>query len=228
MNRFWLLNTPRSPIYDITLPVHPGLAGWPGDAPYRLEWTCTRRGGAAVNLGQIALSIHTGTHVDAPFHFDDGGPTIDRVDLTPYVGPARVVDVSGRTLIRQADLAAIDCRSAPRLLLRTGAWLDPARFPEVIPVMEGGLPDWMAEQGVILVGLDVPSVDALDSKDLPNHHALARHGIAILESLALADVPEGVYELMALPLKLVGADGSPVRALLRHLDTGFSSETEAR
>ncbi len=203
--------------YDVTLSVDERLAGWPGDAPYRLEWTCTRAGGAAVNLGQVSLSLHTGTHTDAPYHFDDAGARLDAVPLSAYLGPARVVDVSGRPLIRRTDLEQLDFTSAPRLLLRTGAWADHRRFPEAIPTLTPDVPAWLHECGVVLVGVDVPSVDALDSKDLPVHHALGRHGVAILESLDLSGVPEGVYELLALPLRLAGADGSPVRAVLRAL-----------
>jgi arylformamidase len=202
-------------LYDVTQPVSTALAGWPGDAAYRFEWSCTKAGGASVNVGQMSCSIHTGTHVDAPYHFDDQGATTESLPLDAYLGPARVVDVADRPLIRRSDLATIDLKGTPRLLLRTRAWRDHSKFPEAIPVLDSDVPDWLAERGVVLLGLDVPSVDVLDSKTLPVHHALGRHGIAILESLDLSAVPEGIYELIALPLKLTGADGSPVRAVLR-------------
>ena len=125
-----------------------------------------------------------------------------------------MVDLSGRETIRKGDLKGIDLRPTPRLLLRTGGWPDPSRFPERIPVMEPDLPAFLRQQGVVLVGLDVPSVDQIDSVELPVHHALSEAGIRILESLRLAGVPEGTYELVALPLRLGGADGSPVRAVL--------------
>jgi arylformamidase len=206
-------------LYDVTLPVSMALAGWPGDAPYRFAWTCTKAGGASVNVGQMSCSIHTGTHVDAPYHFDDQGVTAEQLPLNAFLGPARVVDVTGRALVRRADLSRVDLKQTPRLILRTGSWKDHGHFPKSIPVLEEDVPAWLAEQGVILLGLDVPSVDVLDSKTLPVHHALGRHGIAILESLDLSGVPEGIYELIALPLKLVGADGSPVRAVLRTIDS---------
>jgi arylformamidase len=202
-------------IYDISLALHTRLACWPGDAPYEFRWTCKKSAGATVNVGQVSLSVHAGTHTDAGFHFSDSGPTVEALELGTYLGPACVLDVSGREVIRTADLQTIDVARTPRVLLRTGAWTDHSRFPERIPVLDTDVPDWLAERGAVLVGLDVPSVDAIDSKDLPNHHALGSHGIAILESLDLAGVPEGVYELIALPLKLVGADGSPIRAVLR-------------
>ena len=205
-------------LYDVSLPLTTTLAGWPGDAPFRFEWSCTKASGASVNVGRVSCSIHTGTHVDAPFHFDDAGATTERLPLGAYLGPARVVDVAGRALIRRTDLPDVNLVGMRRLLLRTGAWKDHARFPETIPVLDEDVPTWLADRGVILLGFDVPSVDVLDSKTLPVHHALGRHGIAILESLDLSAVPEGAYELIALPLKIVGADGSPVRAVLRTLD----------
>jgi arylformamidase len=202
-------------IYDISIPLHTRLACWPGDAPYEWRWTCKKSEGATVNVGQMSLSVHAGTHTDAPFHFSDGGRTVEALALDPYLGPACVRDVRGRDVIRAADLEAIDVVRTPRVLLRTGGWVDHGRFPESIPVLDRDVAGWLGDRGAVLVGVDVPSVDAIDSKDLPNHHALGSRGIAILESLDLTGVPEGVYELIALPLRLVGADGSPVRAVLR-------------
>ncbi len=202
-------------IHDVTIPVRESLACWPGDATYRLAWTMKKSAGESVNVGQISLSVHTGTHIDAPFHFDDSGTTAGALPLEPYVGPARVIHLRDRPRLRREDFAPIDLAGTPRVLIRTDGWLDHTRFPAVIPVMDEDIPAWLRENGVVLVGLDVPSVDALESKDLPNHRALGALGIAILESLDLSRVSEGVYELIALPLKLVGADGSPVRAILR-------------
>jgi arylformamidase len=200
---------------DITIPMQDSLACWPGDQPFRFTWTWRKRDGATVNVGQFQLSVHTGTHTDAPYHFDDAGATCDAVDLHPFIGPARVIPLVDRPRIRRADLERFDLSDTPRVLLRTGGWTDHARFPASIPVMDEDVPAWLHEQGVILVGLDLPSVDDLDSKTLPNHHALATYGISILESLDLAAVPAGIYELLALPMKLVAADGAPVRAVLR-------------
>jgi arylformamidase len=201
-------------VYDITIPLDAVVACWPGDTPYDLQWTMQRRDGASVNVSRIRLSVHTGTHADAPFHFRDDGLTIDRVPLETFVGPTRVIDVRGRARIRRQDLEGTDLTGTPRVLLRTDAWLDHRRFPETIPVMEPDVPGWLAQRSVVLVGVDVPSVDALASKDLPNHHALGAAGICIVESLALADIAPGVYLMIALPLRLVGADGAPVRAAL--------------
>ncbi len=120
----------------------------------------------------------------------------------------------GRARIGRADLGGIDLAGTPRVLFRTDAWLDTTRFPDAIPVMEADVPEFLAGRGVILVGVDVPSVDVLTSQDLPVHHALAAHGICILESLVLAHIRAGIYRLVALPLRIRGADGAPVRAVL--------------
>ncbi len=202
-------------LYDISLPVHPGLANWPGDVPYQYTLSAAQTDGESVNVGAIRTSVHTGTHVDAPFHFDMHARGVDQLGLEAFVGPARVVDVVGIDPVTPRSLAGLESAPTPRLLLRTGAWPDHSRFPERLPSLHPELPSYLAAHGVVLLGVDMPSVDALDSGDLPVHHALNEAGIQILESLSLHRVPEGDYELIALPLRLVGADGSPVRAILR-------------
>ena len=202
-------------IYDITLPIESTLAAWPGDTPYTFTSNLKICNGESVNLGSVSLSVHTGSHADAPYHYDDSGETIEQLSLSVYLGPAMVVDVSGKSVIQCADLPSELLSQAPRLLLKTDSWTDHTRFPETVPVLASEVPAYLQAHGIFLLGLDVPSVDALDSKDLPIHHALGACRIHILESLLLAEVPPGLYELTALPLKLLGADGSPVRAILR-------------
>jgi arylformamidase len=204
-------------VHDITLSLRDNLPCWPGDTPFRFDLAWSKIEGATVNVGRLSTTVHIGTHVDAPFHFDQNGKTIDQVALDPYLGLARVVDVRGKKPITIEDLASFDLSTTPRLLLRTDGWLDHSNFPESIPVMSESVPAYLNEKGVILVGLDVPSVDPIESKNLPIHHALGSFGIAILESIDLTRVEPGVYELIALPLKIVGADGSPVRAILREV-----------
>jgi arylformamidase len=202
-------------IRDITIPMQDSLACWPGDTPFRFTWTWRKADGATVNVGQFQLSVHTGTHTDAPFHFDDAGAASDALDLHPFIGPAQVIRLTDRLRLRREDLEPFDLAATPRVLFRTDGWTDHTRFPTGIPVMDEDVPAWLHQQGVVLVGVDVPSVDRLDSKTLPNHHAPGAHGITILESLDLSDVPGGAYELLALPMRLVAADGAPVRAILR-------------
>lgn len=206
-------------IIDITTPLDSTLAGWPGDTPYRFSLAWSRASGASVNVGRIEASLHTGTHIDAPFHFDDSGATIDQLDLSPYLGPSRVVDVRGAPSIRVSDLLGLDLSRTPRVLFRTDAWTDRTRFPSSIPTLDLEVPAYLKRQGAVLAGFDLPTVDAIDSKTLPIHHALASASIAILEGLDLTQVKAGVYELIALPIKLVRADGAPVRAILREWES---------
>lgn len=204
------------PLYDITLQMQSALANWPGDIPFSQTVQMEIEKGDSVNLSSIQLSLHTGTHADAPFHYDPTGKKIAEVNLSCYLGTAVVIDVSGLEIIPKEALLP-HLVEVKRVLLRTNAWQDHTQFPENIPVLAPGVPDLLGEQGVLLLGLDVPSVDALDSKTLPNHHALGRNGVMIIESLDLRGVPEGTYELIALPLRLVEGDGSPIRAVLRSL-----------
>ncbi len=206
-------------IRDITIPMRDALACWPGDVPFRFDWTMRKKDGATVNVGRFELSVHCGTHFDAPFHFDDAGATAGTVDLQPFLGPARVIPLTDRPRLRREDLEQFDLSGTPRVLFRTDGWTDHTHFPTTIPVMDEDVPDWLHQHGVVLVGVDVPSVDQLDSKTLPNHHRLGAHGITILESLDLSQVTGGRYELIALPIRLVDADGAPVRAILRDWPT---------
>jgi len=211
---------PEPRVFDVSRVLDSTAACWPGDMPFSFRLSRRIQDGASVNVGALTTSVRAGTHCDAPFHFDDNGLAVDQISLEPFLGPAWVVDVCGCPDDWRAPLAGIDLRQTPRLLFRTNGWPDTAIFPNWIPVMDPGLPDWLARRGIVLVGVDLPSVDPLDSKALERHHALCRQGIAILEGLWLAAVPEGAYELIAPPLKIRGGDGAPVRALLRSLSSG--------
>jgi arylformamidase len=200
---------------DISQPLHNGIAHWPGDTPFSFELDSTKALTGSVNIGKITTSVHIGTHVDAPFHFDDEGPRILELDLEVFIGPARLIDVSHCEHINRQALESFDLSGVSRLLLRTSVPNNPNRFPEAIPALDPDLAPFLQEKGIRLVGVDVPSVDPLDSKELAAHHALYRHGIHILENLMLDHVQPGDYELIALPLPLRDADGSPVRAVIR-------------
>jgi len=206
---------PMPRLIDLTRPLSPATPPWPGDASVRFSFNARIRDGASCNVGQLSLSVHNGTHADAPYHFADDGMTIDQVPLDTYVGPVWVVDAQGCTALTMELFAGLDLTQATRVLVRTGVWPDPQAFPTTWPVMDATVSEFLGRAGVKLLGLDAPSVDEMASKDLPNHHALYRAGIAILENLALDEAPTGLHELIALPLRLVGADGSPVRAVLR-------------
>jgi arylformamidase len=206
----------RLELTDISRPLAADTACWPGDVPFAFRLGPTIAAGAGINVGSIQSSVHAATHCDAPFHYDDARVTVERMSLDTFVGPAWVVDVRGVSRWRD-QLEELDFSDTPRVLFHTGGWPDTTRFPDAIPVMGPDLPEWLAGRGVRLIGVDVPSVDPLDSKTLDNHRALGRCGITILEGLWLASVSAGRYELIALPLRIVGADGSPVRAVLRQL-----------
>ena len=204
-------------LIDISRTLQPSLAVWPGDTSFDRRVQLSMREGAFVNLSTLTLSSHTGSHVDAPFHVEVEGRTIEQLPLEPYWGPAQVVTVRKTDgPLTAEDLQHVDLALAPCLLVRSAASsaphdLFPAEFVYPSPALVGVL----ARAGVVLYGSDTPSMDHADSKDLPGHHALLDAGIAILEGLDLRAAPVGVYELAALPPRIAGGDGSPVRAVLR-------------
>ena len=202
-------------LIDITHPHSNSLAPWPGDTPFNFQFVARLRDGASCNVGKLTCSIHTGTHADAPFHYNDAGATIDALAPEIFIGPARVFAAPGCDVLTREIFAGLDAHATPRVLIRTNACDDKSVFPSRIPTLAPDVPAWLGAQGVRLIGLDVPSVDQVDSKTLPIHHALDAAKIIILENLDLRAVAPGVYELIALPLKIAGADGSPIRAVLR-------------
>jgi len=201
-------------IIDITHPHSNQLAPWPGDTPFNFQLVARLRDGASCNVGKITTGIHSGTHLDAPYHYNENGATIDTLPPEIFFGPARVFRAPGCELIGREVFAGLDGSATPRVLIRTNACDDKTEFPPRIPTLAPDVPAWLGEQGVRLIGLDVPSVDQVDSKTLPIHHALDAANIIILENLDLRLVATGCYELIALPLRITGADGSPVRAVL--------------
>ncbi len=206
-------------LWDLSPPLAPGIPVWPGDTAYAEERTWAIGPGCPVNVSSITLSTHTGAHVDAPFHFAADGLPVGAVDLAPYLGPARVVDVRGVKLVETRHLAAAleDPTCPPRVLLRTCEQAPAGRWDPDFPVIAAAAVEALARHGCILVGLDTPSLDPEQSKTLDAHMAAHRHGLAILEGLVLDAVPPGDYELIALPLRLANLDASPVRAVLREL-----------
>lgn len=202
-------------LLDVSVPVTPETAEWPGDVPFTCGMSATKKEGASVNLGWIKTSPHVGTHVDAPFHYDDAGPRVKGLALDAFVGRCIVVDAVGRDAIDEQVFRGVDLRGAPRVLVRTQRVSEPATFLREFPVLTMGAIDALAQANVRLVGVDVPSVDRFDSKDLAVHHALGRAGIANVENLALAHVQPGNYELLAAPLSWPEMDAAPLRALLR-------------
>jgi len=204
-------------LYDISPVIDARLAVWPGDTPPAREVLLDRSRGDSVTLSTLRATVHLGAHADAPSHYGSGAPDIASRPLASYLGPCEVVRVA---VPRGSRVGPAQLRAeprAPRVLIATGSAPDPARFNQDFCALEPALVDRLADAGVLLVGIDTPSVDLFASKDLPAHARCLARDVAILEGLRLDAVPEGLYELIALPLRLAGFDASPVRAVLRAL-----------
>jgi arylformamidase len=207
------------PLWDISPPVHAGSPVFPGDAHYEQRWAATLGPGCPVNVSTITLSPHTGAHADAPLHYAAGGAAAGALDLEPYLGPCRVVHaIDCGALIEWHHVAhAIDASLPPRVLVRTYERAPIERWDEALSAYAPDVIERLANLGVRLIGIDTASIDPAASKTLDAHQVIRRRDLRVLENLVLDDVPEGDYELIALPLKLSTADASPVRAVLRSL-----------
>ena len=204
-------------IWDISPPIGSGSPLFPGDTGYSQRWTAQIGPGCAINLSAITMSPHIGAHADAPLHYAAGAQSIGQVDLAPYLGACRVIDARGAGALVEPRHLAHAARDLPmRVLVRT-CDAAPTTWSAAFSAFAPETIEWLASLGVRLVGIDSQSVDPAESKDLPSHQQLRRHGIRVLENLVLDAVDAGDYELIALPLKLVEADASPVRAVLREL-----------
>lgn len=186
---------------------------WPGDAPCRCGWT-SRLAADGANVAELAMSAHTGTHADGPYHVLDDGDRIGDVPLEAFIGPAHVIDVSKMREIGRDWIDANVPAGCHRLLMRTRAWANPHVFPVDWPALTPDAAQAIVGRGIVLLGTDAPSPEPADAADLPVHRILLGAGIPIIENLLLDGVADGAYELIALPLRLAEADASPVRAVL--------------
>ena len=205
-------------IWDISQPLHAGVPVWPGEPPVALHRHATIGDGCPVNVGAIQLPLHAGTHGDAPLHYDRDGAAIGDCDLHAYIGPCVLIDVRhacGRVEIADVDWAAID--GAVRVLFRTYERFPHDAWDSHFTAIAGDVVARLGAAGACLIGTDAASLDPEQSKTLDAHQRVRAAGMRILEGLVLDDVPPGRYELIALPLRIAGADASPVRAILREL-----------
>lgn len=202
-------------LIDISEPLNNGMTVWPEDINYQFQLSETKKMNGVANIGFVKFSNHTGTHIDAPYHFDDEGKKIHELDLSIYIGPCRVIYLPNLHTITRKDLEAYDLDNVQRLLIRTDSWLDKTKFPTNFTFIQPEVASFLQEKDIRLLGVDVPSVDPADSEQLPAHHALHQHGIYILERTVLDQIEDGDYELIAFPLPIMNGDGSPVRAVLR-------------
>jgi arylformamidase len=220
-----------SRIWDISPLLTPDIAVFPGDTPLRRTVLMRREDGESITLSTLRATVHLGAHVDAPLHYGTGAPSIEDVPLDRFVGHCRLVRPDParaeaglvtaaalqEALDRVADRPGATPSLPPRVLVATGSYPDPTRWRDDFLALAPAAVEGLARAGVELVGIDTPSVDPATSKTLPAHAAFLRHDVTILEGVVLDGVPEGDYELVALPLRLAGFDASPVRAILREL-----------
>lgn len=206
-------------IWDISPPVHANSPVFPGDTRYRQRWSATLAPGCPVNVSEITLSPHVGAHADAPLHYDAHGAAVGALALEPYLGRCRVIHCIGaKPLVQSDDLEhALDDTLPPRVLVRTCERAPVDHWDPDFPAFAPDAIERLAASGVRLVGIDSASIDPAESKSLDSHQAIRRLDLRVLENLVLDDVPAGDFELIALPLKLMTADASPVRAVLREL-----------
>lgn len=226
-----------SRLFDISAPITPSTPVWPGDTPVTLEQVWRMEAGSPVNVGRMTLSPHTATHADGPLHYDATGMAVGVVPLDVYIGECAVVhcfeerridaannatgESSGAQVIsvdmlqRALQAANLLATLPPRVLIRTYAAAPLKAWDAAFVAIAPDAIDWLAERGVRLIGVDSASLDPETSKTMDAHRRVAAHRMAILEGLVLDAVPVGRYELIALPLKLMTMDASPVRAVLR-------------
>lgn len=202
-------------IIDISPVITENTGVWPGDTPLTRQVLCDIRKDSHLDLSTLHSTVHIGAHADAPRHYHVDGKTMEQVSLEPYLGRCWVVSVVGKRQIERQDCESAVGAGAKRILFRTLSQPDPQIFSEVFTSISAEAMEYMGKAGVVLVGLDTPSVDPFNSKDLPAHKMLHRYSIVNLEGLVLQHVDDGIYELIALPLRLHGFDASPVRAILR-------------
>ena len=205
-------------IWDISPPVDARSPVFAGDTPYSQTWAAQIAPGCPVNVSAITLSPHVGAHADAPLHYTPQGAAVGALDLAPFIGPCRVIHaLQAGPLVQPEHLQQALHDLPARVLVRTCQQFPLWQFDAQLTALAPSTVELLAGLGVRLIGIDSASIDPADSKTLPSHQAIRHHGLRVLENLLLDDVPEGDYELIALPLKLMTADASPVRAVLRQL-----------
>ncbi len=202
-------------IIDISPVISPEIAVYPGDTPFREDFMLDMKKGDNLTLSSITTSVHVGAHTDAPNHYAVNGDSIEKRRLEIYLGTAQVVKVTceRNSRIRVRDIEHVKIE-APRILFKTLSFPDPNCWTDDFVSLSPELIEYLAAKNVILVGIDTPSVDPAHDKVLESHTAIFKNDMAILEGIVLDDVDEGLYQLIALPLKIAGADATPVRAIL--------------
>jgi arylformamidase len=211
---------PPGRIVDISVGVHPGMLTWPSDPGVEIEAVSRVSLGDPASVSHLSLGSHTGTHVDPPFHFIEHGSTVDELDLDALVGPASVLDLTGRGAeITASDLDAVGLEpEVERILLKTSnsqIWQEVSPdFPDEYTALSPDAAEWLVARGIRLVGTDFLSIERRGASGHPTHMTLLGAGVIIVEGLDLTGVEPGSYWLVCLPLKVVDGDGAPARAIL--------------
>ena len=201
-------------IIDITPRINAKMAVYPGDTPFQEDFLLDFKHGHNLTLSTIKTTVHLGAHTDAPSHYHPMGEPIDRRKLNYYLGKVQVIEVKLKKNARILPNDFADEIKAPRVLFKTGSYPDPYNWNDDFMSLSGGLVEFLHSKSVILIGIDTPSVDPFDDKKLESHNAIYKHDMAVLEGIVLDHVKPGIYELVALPLNIEGADATPVRAVL--------------
>jgi arylformamidase len=199
------------------VPLSADVPTYPGDPPYRSEFVRSISDGESCNLTRLSMGAHSGTHVDAPYHFLADGATVDQIPLEILIGKARVVEIAALERIDRADLERVDLRDDIRVLFKTrmSGQLRQPLFQENFVYLTPDAASYLAKVGIKLVGIDYLSIERFGSRDFEAHHALLGAGVVIVEGLDLSAVEPGEYDLTCLPLRLAGAEGAPARVILR-------------
>lgn len=200
------------PYIDISPVLRPGIAVFPGDTAFSRNINMSFKDGQHLDLSDIKTTLHVGAHTDAPSHYHGKGKTIEERDLSLYMGPCQVITVTGKHRICPADVK--EEIKTSRILFRTDSFIDPDSWHNDFSALSAELIHFLKEKGVVLVGIDTPSVDPATDKTLESHKAIFESDMAILEGIILSHVKPGIYQLIALPLRIEGGDASPVRAIL--------------
>lgn len=205
------------PLYDATLPLKANMISFPGDPVFKMTPFLGREMGDPFDLAVLELGTHTGTHVDPPSHYLDGGATVDELALETLVGPAVVLDLRGWPEIGPEALSRSDFHGRPRVLLKTdnGQKLRNMTFDSSYVHLNEQGAQYLVEKGIQLVGVDYVSIERYENQGAPVHRILLQGGVVIVEAVDLLDIPAGPCEIYCLPLKITGGDGAPARVLLR-------------
>ncbi|MFC2021245.1 cyclase family protein [Chloroflexota bacterium] len=218
-----MINKVIKPWIDISVPLRDAMVHWPGDPPVTIKRVKDIEQGATANLSVISMGVHSGTHVDAPIHFIKDGKGVDSIPLDTVVGRVRVIEIRDPESIKQEELAGYHIRCGERILFKTGnspdVWQKDEFFEDFVFISDDAA-DFLVERGVRLIGIDYLSVGSFKHSGSYVHKTLLSGGVWIIEGLNLSNVMPGKYDLICLPLRIVGGDGAPARAILRPLSLG--------